>query len=1756
MNRKLLSLILTLALVLTNVPIPAFAADESSASILDYLAVEQAGTPVGLDKGFSPGITDYATTVSNSTMSIDIKAQAVTTGSIIELSGKNVTTSSAMTLEAYDVALELGLNKFELTVSDEDHSETMYTLNVTRGAPEGSFVVSFDLNGADETAPAPLIVQKGARVTLPSSNPTREGYIFAGWYTAPGGGQYEAFNTTAAIEADTVLYAQWIQEDHVNYIKTTHDGKTVTLGYSTYSGVKIRKMSDDTEVSAEELASTEVGYGVYKDLNGNGVLDDYEDWTKDVSARTADIAQQMSYKEIAGLMLFSSHQRTWTSPIPTQAQVTFLANDDLRHVLIAGEIPAEVAAPWNNNIQAMNEKFGLGVPANNSSDPRHSAAIGVEYYSSNTGTISLWPNTLGLAATFDPTVMLEFAKIASAEYRALGITTALSPQIDISTDPRWSRLSGTFGEDPKLAADMTEAYVQGFQGTFNNGESLLGWGKDSVNAMIKHWPGGGGGEAGRDAHNDLGKYAVFAGNNFDAHVIPFVDGGLQGTIADTTMASAVMPYYTINFNVDPTGQDFASAFSEYMITDLLRDKFNFDGVICTDWGVDATRGWGTDIEDLSIAERSRVLIEAGVNQFGGRNTPMYILEAAELAKAEGYEAEELFRTKMEESAKKLLTNVFLAGLFENPYLDEEYSKEFVANDEFVAKGQEAQVKSVVMVKNHEDILPLTPTTKVYVPKGTNGNYLLSGANKHFTVVDTPTQADIAIVPINSPVPVPATGGFGGGWTQATGYVPLPLQYSEYTAVHARDVSIGGDFRNFETGSKILNRTYKNKKSTAQNLSELEVLLNTKEEMGNKPVIAVVNVSNPMVFKEVDAVADGIVVRFASSDNSVLDIISGKSEPSGLLPVQMPKNMETVEKQLEDTPRDMACYEDSDGNVYDFAFGLNWSGVINDARTAKYNVTPLTHPQSGHITDVFAAILTHTLPAGKINETYNAEIKAVENNLTFTLLNPDKLPSGLSFNNGVISGTPTVKTHEYGDQLNIKVTGGGKEEKIFRITLLINETGAINLADPNELSIALTLAKAKVANNYEAADWAIFSQAYETAKSTYADASAASQEEIDSAEAVLMAAMNKLDGIEGGGEGAPKFQIISQVFEYGHDAVAIAIDTGEVVSKDTVNAANFTVKNGDDVLEIKNAYVNTEANMDSTKVKTEGRYIILELSNGYSKAGYSLLTFEFATFKNTRVDLSKFTVTQGSETYSLNAAKPEIALIVDNFVAKEYKYNQGGGADTLKYRFYTPEGLGTGEKVPLVLWIHGMGEGGDGTDAGYNGVTQILGNMGGTGWVEAAGLDPNLKAFVVAPQAYNAWDWRNAEEERVDVKRIDGMLKEVIASNPNIDTDRIYVAGCSMGGGQTFAQLIYSKTESSATQFAAAFPICPAYELTAADAEIIKDIPMAIIQSKDDTTVSTDSVRESVNKLVASGAKKTQYIEYDNVIGKDGTTQYQGHWSWVRVLNNQDNVMQWLFNENRTYIVAATQLVSPKPTIATVNQNKTVTLGWTAIEGVSGYNVYKRVPGASWFEPAVDTKLNTNGIITETTFTTSALQDGSHTFLVTAVKGTDESVLSASKLVQATIGDTSGIAAPTAKVQSNYWGNREVGVTHPDLTANNISSGKVKVHYTIDGSVPTSSSPEATHGFYGGWYYGTTIAITRPSVMKIIIIVDGVSSEVGAVNVPPSSPAAMASGVYNVTDLKNVTIKAEIGSKVYYTTGVADFANGKVNEAQLTAIAEP
>jgi beta-glucosidase len=742
--------------------------------------------------------------------------------------------------------------------------------------------------------------------------------------------------------------------DQIRYIPNQNGP---TLGYSAASGV--------------EILETDGLY--FKNLAKDGKLNPYEDWRLSADERAADLAARMSIAEIAGLMLYSSHQAipgnlNWfpvtyggkpyeesgaAADALSDQQLAFLTNDHIRHVLVTRVESPETAAKWNNNVQAYSEKIGLGIPANNSSDPRHSSDASTEFNAGAGGSISMWPESMGLAATFEPALARQFGDIASKEYRALGLATALSPQVDIGTDPRWFRFGMTFGENPRLAADMGKGYIDGFQTSEGDAELAGGWGLDSVNAMVKHWPGGGSGEAGRDAHFGYGKYAVYPGNNFDEHLIPFTEGAFK-LDGGTGSASAVMPYYTISYGQDrKNGENVGNSYNAYIINDLLREQYGYDGVVCTDWGITADEGaditrlfpggrsWGVE-EGYSVAERHYKLLMAGVDQFGGNNEIAPVIEAYEIGVKEHGEA--FMRARFERSAIRLLKNMFRLGLFENPYLDIATTKATVGSPAFMRAGYEAQLKSIVMLKNSGSVLPMPKQAKVYIPKralpaGTDWMGMpiaasekhplsLEIAGQYYQVTDRPQEADFALVCIQSPH---STKGYSKEDAAAggNGYVPISLQYRPYTAEHARETSLAGDARD------VLNRTYKGKTVKVANEGDLDLVLDTKRLMGDKPVIVSMLLSNPAVVAEFEAAADAIVAHFGVQDQAIMDVISGVAEPQALLPFQLPADMRTVEEQHEDVPHDMRVYVDTAGHSYDFAFGLNWSGVIADERTKKY-----------------------------------------------------------------------------------------------------------------------------------------------------------------------------------------------------------------------------------------------------------------------------------------------------------------------------------------------------------------------------------------------------------------------------------------------------------------------------------------------------------------------------------------------------------------------------------------------------------------------------------------------------------------------------------------------------------------------------------------------------------------------------------------------------------------------------------------------------
>ena len=479
----------------------------------------------------------------------------------------------------------------------------------------------------------------------------------------------------------------------------------------------------------------------FRDLNKNGSLDVYEDFRANIDARIDDVLSQMTLEEKAGTMFITMIGMTKegkpmdmpvistniqefmiSTMLPTNSEL--IAKKKINNFNIINGYNADVLASYNNNIQKLAERTRLGIPITIATDPRHGTQNnpGASIY---TPSFSQWPSSLGLAATRDTVLVREFGDIARQEYNSVGIRLALHPMADLATEPRWGRINGTFGEDAELSSVMTKAYILGFQGDSLNNKSVA--------CMVKHFSGGGPQKDGEDAHFPYGKEQVYPGNNFNYHMLPFLNGAFPAK------AAQIMPYYGIP--IDQTDENVAFAFNKYIITDLLRDSLRFDGVICTDWNIISDskmsegRAWG--VEDLSPLQRVKKVLNAGCDQFGGEDVTELILELVT--------EDQISEDRIDQSVKRILRDKFILGLFDNPYVDEKLALNVAGNNKFRSKGKVAQAKSTVLLKN-ENVLPLAKGTKIFI----EGMLTPERLNKYGTVVEDVSEADIVVMRIKTP----------------------------------------------------------------------------------------------------------------------------------------------------------------------------------------------------------------------------------------------------------------------------------------------------------------------------------------------------------------------------------------------------------------------------------------------------------------------------------------------------------------------------------------------------------------------------------------------------------------------------------------------------------------------------------------------------------------------------------------------------------------------------------------------------------------------------------------------------------------------------------------------------------------------------------------------------------------------------------------------------------------------------------------------
>lgn len=362
-----------------------------------------------------------------------------------------------------------------------------------------------------------------------------------------------------------------------------------------------------------------------------------------------------------------------------------------------------------------------------------------------------------------------------------------------------------------------------------------------------------------------------------------------------------------------------------------------------------------------------------------------------------------------------------------------------------------------------------------------------------------------------------------------------------------------------------------------------------------------------------------------------------------------------------------------------------------------------------------------------------------------------------------------------------------------------------------------------------------------------------------------------------------FAVVTEVFDGGQAVTQLILDMREEIGAEDIDL---------DAIEVMALHTNTKRKITNAypsdaegHAQDRGSYLTLELQHNYTSSGgfansSGTSYYSMSTWTNVLYELDH-TVTIGDRLF--------VQREIINRLEDDFSYETS--ASGLNYRLYCPAEAAESAR-PLIIWIHGMGEGGS------DNRMQIIGNKACNfaseeiqSWFEGA--------YVAAPQCPDFWasnfDFVSRSPYADDMV---ALIEEVIAQN-NVDPARVYIGGCSMGGYMTW-QTILAKPEL----FAAAFPVCAAYAPTAEDAQQIAahNLPVWVIYSADDSTVNPDDfTRPSVATLEAAGAD-VRVTEFEHVYEDD--VLYNGHFSWIYVYNNHvfdeagTSLMEWLAAQTR------------------------------------------------------------------------------------------------------------------------------------------------------------------------------------------------------------------------------------------------------------------
>ncbi|MGR5142217.1 glycoside hydrolase family 3 N-terminal domain-containing protein [Photobacterium sp. DNB23_23_1] len=633
----------------------------------------------------------------------------------------------------------------------------------------------------------------------------------------------------------------------------------------------------------------------FRDSNGNGTLEPFEDWRLSPEERAADLVQRMSLEEKAGMMMIDTLNSD-VGGMPQDLALDLINNQHMNRFIFRNpvvenpvisdgdggrsgqEITPKQAAKHMNAIQLLAELTPNGIPvlfksnARNHIDPTAKAGINV-----SSGAFSAWPKEAGLAATRDMDLIAEFSGMMNDEWSSIGLRSMYGYMMDLATEPRWYRVHETFTEDADLASDIMHSLVIGLQG-----DEV---GSDSIALTIKHFPGGGPQEDGGDPHYDFGKNQNYAGDNFDYHLKPFIAAIEAG-------AGSIMPYYGIPVDQDVKPNDVGMSFSKGIVTELLRQDLKFDGYVNTDTGITSMTPWG--VEHLTEIERVALTINAGADVLSGFQDGSMIVELVE--------DKQITESRVDESVQRLLKEQFQLGLFENAYVDPAIAEETLGKEEYQERANYAQRKSVVLLHNERSdatpALPLITSSEKPVELYTMG-----------VDIETAEAVGYSVTP----------GDYEDGEARPT----VPTGAQALIRVFVTNEGADGHLIFGGANPDELDFLAFSDMATAKSWTispSLDDIKDVMSEAGAENTILAINFRQPFVLDERSGMKDAgaILATFGVSDAALLDVISGEFNPQGKLPFALANSAEAIVNQLSDVPG----YEEAD-TLYPFGHGLSY-----------------------------------------------------------------------------------------------------------------------------------------------------------------------------------------------------------------------------------------------------------------------------------------------------------------------------------------------------------------------------------------------------------------------------------------------------------------------------------------------------------------------------------------------------------------------------------------------------------------------------------------------------------------------------------------------------------------------------------------------------------------------------------------------------------------------------------------------------------------